>query len=306
MRDRQDRNPRLAFRGPEQARDVEGLSFHPGREARRGQEVVQGHGQLETLLRREEGVDVQHTELLERRILDGADQLGQVEVAAFVPGVLDDVREQDRFTALDRIRIDAEQREQPGDASLDLLADGFGVFHQRGRRRVEGLEQADRTTGGAPRCVDGEVGRVAQALDALAVLPPIRESVAPEVRRLLGEGRGVHALARRFAGVHPRFEVPGLELGERQEQVPHVSLRIDHDGGNAVDRRFLEQADPEPRLAATGHAHAHRVRRQVLGVVEQNLVVRLTGRLVLGASEIERAQLLEVLHRGPRAGGATR
>ncbi len=67
---------------------------------------------------------------------------------------------------------------------------------------------------------------------------------------------------------HGRKSV-GPQLGEPQQQVAQVPLGVDGDRRDAVDRRLLQERDPQPRLAAAGHAHADGVRRQVLRIVEQ-------------------------------------
>ena len=64
----------------------------------------------------------------------------------------------------------------------------------------------------------------------------------------------------------------GREIRKRQQQVAEIALRVDADGRDAVDRRFLEQREAQPGLAAAGHADAHRVCGQVLRVIEHQIV----------------------------------
>src|SRR5262249_36942833 len=91
---------------------------------------------------------------------------------------------------------------------------------------------------------------------------------------------------------HPRRELLGGELREREEEVSEVALRIDDDRGNAVDRRLLEERDRQTGLAAAGHADDDGVRRQVFCVVEE--------RTIAFSAEIEGAELLEVREHRPR------
>jgi hypothetical protein len=61
--------------------DVERLSFHPRLHARRGEQVVELEGEFEALLCGEEGLQVEGADAGERRLLDFADEAGDVEIA---------------------------------------------------------------------------------------------------------------------------------------------------------------------------------------------------------------------------------
>lgn len=82
VRDRQDRQPRLALWRVKQAAHVERVSFQPSRETRRCQQIVQLHCQSKALFGREKGLDVNHTDSLEWGGLDGVDQASQVQVVS--------------------------------------------------------------------------------------------------------------------------------------------------------------------------------------------------------------------------------
>ena len=64
------------------------------------------------------------------------DQRGQVEAAALLPLVHDQVAEQDVLAARQRIGIDADEAEQTAHEPLDLVADGLGVAHVGRRLRA--------------------------------------------------------------------------------------------------------------------------------------------------------------------------
>ena len=91
----------------------------------------------------------------------------------------------------------------------------------------------------------------------------------------------------------------GLGPGEGEQEVREITLGIDEDGRDAVDRRFLDQGQAEAGLAAAGHAHADRVGDQIPRVVEDEIRARFSGRGVEGSPEVEHAQLLVVRHGRP-------
>ncbi|MDP2999605.1 MAG: hypothetical protein Q8N47_19100 [Bryobacterales bacterium] len=100
-----------------------------------------------------------------------------------------------------------------------------------------------------------------------AVLSPPGQPVAPQRRLLRGVVLDRNALAPRVVLAHPGSEVLRAQIRESQQQIGQIALGIDHDGRNAVDRRFLQQADTKAGLAAAGHAHADGVRDQVARIV---------------------------------------
>ena len=162
------------------AADVERVALQPELEAGRGEQVVERQRELEAVLLREEGVEVEHADLGERRLLDLRDQRGEVERLALGPRRAEDAREQDVLAALDRVGVDAEERQQARRDGADLLAD---APPRRSGRRGGANEPSTETgrPGVAARRVDREVGRVAQALDARAVLAPVGEALRPQL-----------------------------------------------------------------------------------------------------------------------------
>ncbi len=302
--DGEDRDPRLPLRCVEQAAHVERLALAPGGEGRRGQQIVEDHRQLEAVLRREERLEVQHAELLEGGALDRADQRGEIEVAPLAPGAIEERREQDVLAAADRIRLDPQQGQQPRHRREGALAKRLLVTGHLGRGCGERAQHAERNPRAAARGVDGEVGRIAEAGDALTRLTPLRQTFPPQLRRPAGVLFGRAAGPRRLCRVHPGEEVRGTQLGKVQQQVPQVAFRIDGDGGDAVEGGLFEQRDAEPRLAAARHADADGVRGQVLRVVEQVLVTDAGFLQVVDASEIEGPELLVIRHPVPPPAGS--
>jgi hypothetical protein len=231
-----------------------------------------------------------------KRSLEGknASRAGQVELLPLAPRAVEDGRDQDVLAALDRIGVDAEEPQQARRGGADALAQQLLVFPDGGRGGRERLQDGERDPRVAARRVDREVGRVAQALDPRAVLPPGREPLLPQLGLLARVVVHREVLAARVVLVDPGAEVVGLEAGEGEEQIGEVALGIDEDGRDAVDGRLLDERQAEAGLAAAGHAHADRVGDQVLRVVEDEAVLRFLLLPVVGPAQVEDAQLLEV------------
>jgi hypothetical protein len=294
--DRDDRDARPAIAGMQQALQIERLTLEPGTEAGRGEQVVDGHRQAEAILGRVESLEVEHAHLLEGRLLDRADQAGEVERAALAPGSVEDGGQQDVLAALQRVGGNADQPEQPGDHAAHPFAQRGRLGGRASLRRFERAQHRQRQAGVAARRVDGHVRRVAEVPYARAVLAPLRQPLAPglgHAGRPLGRR---DALALRLRGVDPGREVGGGKVREGQQQVRDVALGVDDQRRDAVEGRFLEQRDAQAGLAGAGHADADGVRRQVLRVVQQRRGRKRPGGGVVLAAEIEDAELLEVLH----------
>ena len=157
-------------------------------------------------------------------------------------------------------------------------------------------------------------GDLRRALIDQALRTIDKEGVEGLTLRAVGEALGVSrtALYRHFSGkqalvagvaregfrtlrlalVDPGPEVGGAQVREGQQEIREVALRVDRDRRHAVERRLLDQVDAEAGLAAPGHAHADRVRDQVLGVVEERLGGTRLLRQVVGRAEIELPELL--------------
>ena len=115
---------------------------------------------------------------------------------------------------------------------------------------------------------------------------PLRH-VSAMLTRVLLDGL---PLARRVVGVDPRLEINGLHLRKLQQQVDHVALGVDQNGGDFVQRGLFEQANAEPRLAAARHADADGVGGEVARVVVDGLVAALAGGEIVARAEVEGAE----------------
>ena len=225
VRDGKDGHARLARWRVVDALDVERLAFQPRAEAGRGEQVVDGRGEREAILRRIKRFHVHHADALDARGLNFLNQRGEVEIAAVLPGALNDVGEEDGFAALRRVGFDAHQTEQAADGGVDAFAQQLAVVEDRLRRRGEGIENGDGNAGVAARRVDGELGRFAQPPDALAVLVPTGEALLPQLGLLRGELGRRKAFLARLVGIDPRLEIRRAQIGKRQQQIREVALR---------------------------------------------------------------------------------
>ena len=298
VRDGDDRDARPPALAVQQRLHVDRVAAQPEVEARRGEQVVDGHRQAEAVLGREERLQVEDADARRPRVLDARDERRQVEALALRPGVLQDRREQDVLAALHRVAGDADQRQQPRRRGRDRVAQALGVVAIG--RRCQGAEHGQGAAGVAAGRVDREVGSGAQAADALAVLAPPGQALLPARGLLRREGVDVDAGTCGGARVDPGREVGGRQVGEGQQEVAEIALGVDQDRRHAVDRRLLQEVDAQAGLAAARHADADGVRDEVRGVVEHELLARLAVRPDRPA-EIQDAELLEVDHGGTMA-----
>ena len=296
MGDGENRDPGFSPGSPEQPARVQRLSFPPCREPGRGQEIVQADREAEAVLLREEGLQVDHSDAIERRRLDLADEGGEVQVAPFLPGALEEVREEDVLPAAHRIGLDPEKGQQARDGGGDPLPQPVRVGRQAGRRRREGAQQVQWQPGLAARSVDGQVHRGTEPADPGPVLAPPGEPAAPGLGGAGGVVVRAHPLPRRLVLVNPGTEVGGEEIGEGQKEVSQVPLGIDRQGGNAVEGRLLQQGKAEAGLSAAGHPDTDGVGGQVPGVIEEVLLPGGAFLEIEGFPEIEDAELLERFH----------
>ena len=285
-----------AVRVVQQIGRVERFALEPVLKARGREQVVESHGELHAILGREHCIQWHHTHLRERWRLNAADDPREIEITPLAPRGRQQIRQQDMLAAGDRIGFNAEEREYTRGGRVDMLAQRFAVVANSGRRRDERAQQRERAPGRAARCVDGHVGGVDQSLNACAILAPAGQSVAP-CRRLRGrELIGGYAGVGRLLWIHPRAEVRGGQRRKAQREIAQIALGVDGDYGHFVDQRFFQQTEPEAGLAAARHADDHGVRREILGVIQDVVVLPFAGGEVVALAEVEGAQFLEVRH----------
>ena len=131
----------LALRREQHRLGVERLALAPGGEGGRRDQSVESEGELRPVGRREELVDLEDTELPDRRRLDLGDQRAEVEVASGTPGVLDQVGEQHVLAAREWVGVDPDELQEARHRALDLVAKRLLLGLPRERRRPE---RADR------------------------------------------------------------------------------------------------------------------------------------------------------------------
>ncbi len=135
MGEGQDRGTRLSGIIVQHALNVERHATHPRRERWRCEQRVQLHCECHAILRRHERVQLEHTELADRRICDLADERRQVQSLSGVPRARDQIGDQDVIGTRKGIGGPAYEREQAGREALDLIPCRFRVG--AGRRRLK-------------------------------------------------------------------------------------------------------------------------------------------------------------------------
>jgi hypothetical protein len=207
--------------------------------------------------------------------LDIGDQRAEIEVTTRAPRVLDQVREQHVLTARERIGLDADEPEEARDRPFDLVSNRLGLGLEGEPRDGERADDVQRQACLRAGRVHQHLGGLTKRCDALPVdaargepLPPLRRDRC----RVLVDG---HAGRLGVVLVDPRPEALRSEVGERQEKVPHVALRIEDQCRYARDERFLEEDDAEAGLARARHPDDDRVGREVGRRKRQRLLRRL-------------------------------
>ena len=127
VRDRENGDPRFSFFRPKKAADVERRPVEPRVEPGRREERVVRDRELEALFLREERLEAEDAELVERRVLNAQHEPGEVEVLALGPRVMEDRRDEDVLAALARLRADADEAEEARRDLRDALAQRLRV-----------------------------------------------------------------------------------------------------------------------------------------------------------------------------------
>jgi hypothetical protein len=271
VRNRNDRHAWLALGRAQQTSDVERLATRPACRRWRRQQGVDRDGQIRALFLGKKCFELDHANALERRRLNLTDDARQIERLAGRPSLRKNLRQEHVLTAAQRIGLDADQPEQPRHGALDFARKQLRVFEHGRVRRLERAEQRQLDAGGAARRVDGEVAGVTKAGNSVGILAPFSQTGDVLGGHLFGVRSRGQPLPSRFFDVDPRREIFSLGARKAEQQIRDVTLRVDHDRRYAVDGRLFEQADAQTGLAAAGHAHAQRVRRQMSRVVQHEL-----------------------------------
>ncbi len=296
MGDGEDGDAGFAGGGVEQPLDVEGFAFGPGGEAGGGGQVVELYGEGEAVLGGEEGIEGKGADAVQAGVLDGVDEVDQGQVASGAPFAVHEVGEEDVLARLDGVGVDANEGEQAGDGSRDAVAHGGGIVGQFRRGGGQRGEDGEGASGWRAGGIDGEFGGGAEAGDAVAVLSPGGEALAPGFGGLSGELVGRDLFARGFVFIHPGAEVGGGELGEGEQEVAHVAFGINDESGDAVNGGFLDDANAEAGFAGAGHADADGVGGEVFGFIQEGFVGGGESFGIVAAAQIKHAQFLEVGH----------
>jgi hypothetical protein len=289
VREVDDGAARLPLRCEEELLGIERLALAPGGEGGRGDERVQRERELRPVGRWEELVDLEHTQLPDRRVLDLADERSEVEVAPGAPRVLDQVGEQHVLPTRKRVGLDADEREKARDRSLDLVAERLGVRVPGEGRRVQRSDDVERHPRGRARRVDRDVACALQALQPLRPDAVRREPLSPDGRLLRGVLVDRHPGRLCIGLAHPRPEARGLEVGEDEREVRHVALRVEDERRDARQAGLLEQDDPKAGLAGSRHASDDPVGRQVARADDDLVGAGLSGSRIDRVADVERA-----------------
>ena len=73
------------------------------------------------------------------------------------------------------------------------------------------------------------------------------------------------------------------------------AVRIDRDNGHPINGRLFDEGDTQPGLAAARHAHDHAMRHQVLGIIQEQFILNLSGFCIIQPPQIKDAQFLKIL-----------
>ena len=198
--------------------------------------------------------------------------------------------------------LDSGQRKDAQSRAPRPFRHRFLVVSGGAARGGEGAQNRNGQAGFTAWCVDREIRGTAQPRDACTILAPRSEALAPALRLLACEVVCRDAGAPRLVFVDPRPEIFLREVREGQQQVRDIPLRIDGDHGHAVDCGLFDQGKAQPGLATPRHADADAVRHEVTRVVQDGCFELFLGVDVVVATDVEDAELLEVLHMGIVAG----
>ncbi len=179
------------------------------------------------------------------------------------------------LSAGDGIGLNAQQCQKRRNRTLNSFAQQIFFFHNTIRRRSKIAQNAYRHTGTAARRINRYIGRCFQSGDALWILVPLCQTVAPQSGLFGGE------LVRGQAGfqcillIDPGAKIIGLQLRKIQQQIRQIPFGIDGDHRNVVNKGLFQQSDAKTGLAASRHADDDRVGIQIFGVIQHDIVSKL-------------------------------
>ena len=164
------------------------------------------------------------------------------------------------------------QGEERRHERLDLVADQLALCLPVDSGGLHRAEDIETDSGPRSRCVDGHLGAVTELGHPLGTDTGSGEALLP------GRGSGGrelvrgHSLPVRLGLIDPGQEVRRVELGEIEEEVPHVALGIDDQARDAIEQRLLEDRDSEPRLARPGHTDDHTMSCEIGAVIGERFL----------------------------------
>ena len=100
-----------------------------------------------------------------------------------------------------------------------------------------------------------------------------------------------------IVGIHPGLKFSGRQVGEGQEEIPNIPLRIDGDHRYAVHRGLLQERQAETRFTGTRHPQNDTMGHEILGVVEHQIFIHLLGGNVVLAAQEEGSKLFVLIGR---------
>lgn len=261
---------RAAIFAIEQALNVKRLTLDPTLEGGRSEDVVELHGEIEAVILREEGFEVENAEFFKGGVLRLQNQFAEVEVAVSAPGIFKDIGKEDVFTRAHGVNVfQTDKAKKGGDGACNFLADNFFVALPRNFGSTQRGEDVDRDACIGAGGVDGEMGGIAEGLEAFFTNAPFFQPGGPGAGGIGGSFFDAFTRATRFVWIDPGLEVGGEQVGEVEEGVGDVAFRVDHEGGDVVEGGFFEQVDAEAGLARACHADDDGVGGEVGGIVEQ-------------------------------------
>ena len=199
---------------------------------------------------------------------------------------------------LHRIGVDADQAEHARGGGADAVAQA--LRRRRSTLRGGAANELRIDSGSAGRAagrVDGEVGGVAQARDARAVLAPSARPFFHSLGLLRRECVGRRPARARLVLVDPRAEVcRAAGCGNVSSRLPRSPLGSMAIAGMPSMAASSSSARHSPVLPLPVMPTQTACVTRSLRVVEQQVVGGLARREVVLAAEVEDAELFEVLH----------